>query len=141
VEKEAIRTIRGGLSAWSRGDLEGALDNLRPDIEFVTSGVFLGVEPVYRGHDGFRQFWHDFRDTWERIGIDVDRIVEGDPSRFAVVGHFRAMGRDGIGVERPVGMVFVTTPDDEVSRIESYATWDDTFDAAGAPAAERSSYR
>jgi ketosteroid isomerase-like protein len=141
MTQEALHRIRAGLAAWSRGDPEGALDNLRPDLEFVSSGAFPGVEPVYHGHDGFRQFWRDFRDTWERISVEVERIVEGEPSRFAVVGHFEAMGRNGISVERPVGMVFVSTPDDEIRRIESYSTWDETFDAAGVPAAERAAYR
>jgi ketosteroid isomerase-like protein len=141
MAQEAMRRIRNGLAAWSRGDLEGTLDNLRPDLEFLTSGAFLGVEAIYHGHDGFRQFWRDFRDTWERIGIEVERIVEGRPSRFAVVGHFEAMGRDGIGVERPVGMVFVLDADEEIRRIETYSTWDEAFDAADVPARDRPAFR
>jgi ketosteroid isomerase-like protein len=137
MAQAAIRRIRGGLGAWGDGNLEGALENLRPDLEFVTSGVFLGVEPVYHGHEGFRQFWHDFRDTWEQIRVEIRDIVEGEPRHYAVVGQFHAMGRDGIGVERPVGMVFISTADDEIARIESYATGDEAFDAAGVPAAER----
>jgi ketosteroid isomerase-like protein len=137
MTQEAVRRIRGGLGAWSDGDLEGARANLRPDLEFVTSGVFLGVEPVYHGHEGFRRFWHDFRDTWEQIRIDVRDIVEGEARRYAVLGHFHAMGRDGIGVERPVGMVFVSTADDEIARIESFGTWEEALDAAGVPAAAR----
>jgi ketosteroid isomerase-like protein len=140
MAQDAVRRIRGGLEAWSDGDLEGALENLRPDLEFVTSGVFLGVEPVYHGHEGFRQFWHDFRETWEQIRIEVRDIVEGEPRRYAVVGHFHAMGRDGIGVERPVGMVFVSTAADEITRIESYSSGDDALDAAGVPAAARPAY-
>jgi ketosteroid isomerase-like protein len=134
---EAVRRIRGGLGAWSDGNLEGALANLRPDLEFVTSGVFLGVEPVYHGHEGFRQFWQDFRDTWEQIRVEIRHIVEGEQRRYAMVGQFHAMGRDGIGVERPVGMVFVSTADDEIARIESYAAWEDALEAAGVPAAAR----
>ena len=133
MTQEAVRRIRGGLGAWSDGDLEGALANLRADLEFVTSGVFLGVEPVYHGHEGFRQFWHDFRDTWEQIRVDVRDIVEGEARRYAVLGHFHAMGRDGIGVERPVGMVFVATAEDEIARIESFGTWEDALDAARVP--------
>jgi len=134
MTEAAMRRIRGGLGAWSDGDLEGALENLRPEIEFVTSGVFLGVEPVYHGHEGFRQFWHDFRDTWEQIRVEIRDIVEGEQRHYAVVGQFHAMGRDGIGVERPVGMVFVATADDEIRRIESYATWEGALEAAGVPA-------
>jgi ketosteroid isomerase-like protein len=141
MTQEAMRRIRGGLGAWSDGDLEGALANLRADLEFVTSGVFPGVEPIYHGHEGFRQFWHDFRDTWEQIRVEIRDIVEGEPHRYAVVGNFHAMGRDGIGVERPVGMVFVSTANDEITRIESYAAWEEALDAAGVPPDARGSYR
>ena len=137
MTQEAVRRIRGGLGAWSEGDLEGTLENLRPDLEFLTSGVFLGVEPVYHGHEGFRQFWHDFRDTWEQIRVEIQDIVEGEPRRHAVLGRFHAMGRDGIGVERPVGMVYTSTAEDEIGRIESYATWEEALNAAAVPAAAR----
>jgi len=138
MASEAVQMIRNGIAAWSRGDLEGTLEHFDPEIEFVTSGAFPGVEPVYRGHDGFRQFWRDFRETWERISIAIERIVESEPFRFAAVGHFEATGRDGIGVGRPIGTVVYTTRDGQMIRVESYATWEEAFDAAGVPAANRS---
>ena len=126
----ALQTIRQGLTAWSRGDLDGALENLDRDIEFVTSGLFLGVEPLYRGHEGFRRFWGDFRETWVDIKLEIEHLVPGEPPRFAVLGHFEATGREGIGVGRLIGMVF-WVPAEKVIRIESHATWDATCEAAG----------
>jgi ketosteroid isomerase-like protein len=138
MASEAVQTIRNGFAAWSRGDLEETLAGLDPEIAFVSSGVFPGVEPVYRGHEGFRQFWRDFRDIWERISIEIERFVEAGPQRLVAVGHFDATGRDGIGVERPVGMVVDVTPGgDALTRIESYGTWEEAFEAAGVPAADR----
>jgi len=128
--------IRAGLGAWSRGDLEGALENLGLDIEFVSSGLFPGVEPVYCGHDGFRRFWSDFRETWVDITFEIEHLVPGEAPRVAVLGHFEATGRDGIGVGRPIGMVF-SVRDGMVTRIESHAMWDAAYDAAGVAAEER----
>jgi len=136
VTSPALQTIQNGLGAWSRGDLEGALENLGPDIEFVSSGLFPGVEPVYRGHEGFRRFWSDFRETWEEIKFEIEHLVPGEPPRFAVLGHFEATGRDGIGVGRPIGMVF-SVPDEMATRIESHPTWDAACDAAGVAAEDR----
>jgi ketosteroid isomerase-like protein len=131
-------TIRAGLAAWSRGDLEGALENLDPhNFEFVTTGLFVGVSPVYRGHEGFRQFWRDFRESWEQISFEIERIVPGEPPFHAVLGHFEAKGREGIDVGREFAMV-AAAMGTTVTRMQSYGTWEEAFDAAGVPPGDRS---
>jgi len=70
MASNAEQTIRAGFAAWGRGDIEATLARLHPEIEFVSSGVFPGVEPEYHGHEGFSRFWHDFRDMWERNSKD-----------------------------------------------------------------------
>jgi ketosteroid isomerase-like protein len=124
--------IRAGLDAWSRGDLEGTLEVFDPEFEFVTSGIFPGLEPVYRGHDGFRRFWADFRGPWQGIAIEVDRIVAGRPPLLAVIGSFSATGRDGITVEAPVGLLF-TTAADLITGIQGFGSADEALAAAGLP--------
>ena len=120
--------IRAGLEAWSRGDLEGSLIGLDAEIEIVTSQLFPGIEPTYKGHDGYRRFWHDFRDTWEQIALHIDRL-EGDAPRIKAFGEFRATGRDGIAVGREIAMVFTTTAE-SVQRMQTFTTWE-AAEAAG----------
>lgn len=88
--------IRAAYKAWSEDDLEALLDTLDPEVEFLTSGSFPDFDPVYRGHDGMRNFWDAMRAPWESFRLDVERIVEGDDCA-AVVVRFRARGR-GSGV-------------------------------------------
>jgi hypothetical protein len=123
VPAEVKARIRAGLEAWSRGDLEGSLVGLDPGIEIVTSQLFPGIAPSYRGHDGYRQFWHDFRDTWDEIALVVERL-EGDAPLIKAYGEFRATGRDGIQVGREIAMVFHTDAD-FVLRMQTYETWAD----------------
>jgi ketosteroid isomerase-like protein len=127
---DAKDAIRSGLAAWSRGDLAGTMRNFSPELEFVTSGVYPGLDPVYRGHDGFTRFWHDFREIWEDIAIVVDRIAAGTPDRYAVVARFQAAGRDGIPVERPVGMAF-TMREGLITHVQNFGSGADALDAAG----------
>ena len=129
--KTDVEAIRAGLDAWSQGDLEGSMKELAPEIEVVTSGVYPGLEPVYRGYAGYTRFWHDFREAWEAMRIDIERIVEGEPSRYAVVATFHATGRDGIPAERPVGMVF-TMADGRTTRLQNFGSGEEALAAAGA---------
>jgi ketosteroid isomerase-like protein len=121
-------TIRAGLEAWSRGDLEGSLVGLDPDVEIVTSQLFPGIEPTYKGHDGYRKFWRDFRETWEQIELRINRL-EGDAPLIKAFGEFRATGRDGIEVGREIAMVLTTTTE-AVLRMQTYTTWEEA-EAAG----------
>jgi ketosteroid isomerase-like protein len=92
--------VERGYGAWSRGDLDGFLAVLAPDIEFSAAAVFPGIQPQYHGHEGVRQFWAQIRDPFESFSIEPVRIeVQGDDA--AVVDlHFRAIGKgSGVPVE------------------------------------------
>ena len=122
--------IREGFAGWSRGDLNQALQSLDPDFEFVPSGIFPGLDHAYRGHDGFAKFFDDFRGAWEEISIEVEQLLECPPLAYLMVGHFRAAARDGLVVERPV-TILITTGDGMIKRMESFASRDEAFAAAG----------
>ena len=130
MARDARDVIRSGLGAWSEGDLEGALQYMASDLEFVTSGLYPGLEPVYRGHEGFAAFWRDFRDAWQDITIDIERIAAGPESHYAVVARFRATGREGIPAERPVGMHF-TIAGGVIQKIENFGSGAEALAAAG----------
>jgi ketosteroid isomerase-like protein len=61
MSEENVELVRTGYEAWNRSDLDGVLAVFAPDVELVTTRLFVGLDPVYRGHDGFKKFWRDFR--------------------------------------------------------------------------------
>lgn len=65
MSEENVEVVRQGYAAWNKGNMDAMLALLDPDVEFMTSGTFLGLDPVYYGHDGFRKFWSDFPGIWE----------------------------------------------------------------------------
>jgi uncharacterized protein len=130
MPQDTHQLIRNGLAAWSRGDVDGTVANFAPDIEFATSGVYPGLEPVYRGHAGFRRFWHDFRETWEIMKVEIERIIDVGEGEAVVAAHFRAAGRDGIPVERPVGMTF-KMKDGVITQIRNFGSGEEALRAAG----------
>jgi ketosteroid isomerase-like protein len=136
MAKDLTDTIRNGLAAWNRGDVEEALVNLDPELDLETSRVFPDLDPVYHGHDGVRRFFSDFNATWQDLRIDVEQIVRGQGPLVAVAGRFHATGRDGIPVERSMAWVF-TAHGETVTRVQTYGSWAEAFDAAVVPPEQR----
>jgi ketosteroid isomerase-like protein len=129
MPQQDLELARAGYEAWSRGDLEALLAIFHEDIEFWTSGLFPGLEPVYRGHEGVRNYWEDFRSPWKSLRIAIDRFHQkGD--RIVALGEFEAVGRDGLTVHRPAANV-LTIRNGLAIRITAHASWKAALEAAG----------
>jgi ketosteroid isomerase-like protein len=97
MSRANVEIVRRSIDAYSRGDLEGVLDHLAPEFEMHTSGRFADTEPVYRGRQGWVDFWNTFQAAWENITISIERIEDLD-DRVLTLGTFHGRGR-GSGVE------------------------------------------
>ncbi len=129
MSQENVESARTAYQAWNEGDLEGQLAALHPDLEWVTSGVFPDLEPLYRGHAGYRKFWQDFRGTFESFHIEVEQLRDcGD--RVVALLTFQATGRDGVRVGRQAANV-LSYRDGLAVRIEAYGEWADALEAVG----------
>jgi ketosteroid isomerase-like protein len=114
--------------AWNRDDFEGFVDMLHPDVEWHSSGVFPGLEPVYRGREGVRRWWHAIRDPFERFTIEVEEVREAGGATVASV-RFRAVGKgSGARVDLPFAHVF----EFEDARVVRYWAYDSVDTALAA---------
>ena len=93
-ELDLQQLLDGSAEAWNADDLEAWIELLHPDVVYNTSGVFPGLKPHYVGHDGAREFWRDMHEPWERLRIDLERIVELDEVRGVIEFRFRAVGAE-----------------------------------------------
>ncbi len=133
VSGENVELVRRAYEAWNRGDIDGMLALCDPELEYHSSGIYPGLDPVYRGHDGFRKFERDFRATWESLSIELERL-EARGDQVAVLGTFEARGRDGMTLRRPVANRVIIR-DGLAVRINAYGEWDQALAAIGAGAA------
>ena len=129
MSRQNLELARLAYDAWNRGDIDAVLGVCHPEFEYHVSGVFPGLDPVYRGHEGFRKFERDFRATWESLSITVEGLHDRG-EQVAVLGTFEARGRDGMNVRRPVANV-VTVRDGLAVRIDAYGDWDQALEAIG----------
>jgi ketosteroid isomerase-like protein len=129
MSQENVELVRRAIEAWNRGDLDAIVATLHPDVEYVTTGLFPGLDPAYHGHDGFRRFWQDFRETWESLSIEIHELRDAG-ERVLLLCTFNARGRDGLEVRRQVASV-ATIRDGLNVRHENYGDWTTALEAVG----------
>jgi ketosteroid isomerase-like protein len=114
MAESLLERIRAGYGAWNEDDLDRTLAFLSPDIEWHTSASFPGTRPLYRGHDGFREFWGHLHEPWEGIHIEIESYTrEGE----VAILHIRFHGTSkasGVAVDLPWFQVLVIDEAHEV---------------------------
>ena len=60
MSQENVEVVRRSLDAFNRGDLEGVRETLAPGFEMHPSGRFMDTQRLYRGQEGWTEFWGDF---------------------------------------------------------------------------------
>src|SRR5437764_1181383 len=93
MSQENVEIVRTGYDAFARGDLDGVLAMMDPDVEWVPAiAPLLGVEPV-RGRDALRRFFtHDLPEGFDDFEAKAASIEDlGDA--VLVSTHYFARGR------------------------------------------------
>jgi ketosteroid isomerase-like protein len=84
MSQENMEIARRCFDAWNRDDLDGFLAEIDPEVVWHTAieGSAEGDDTAYRGHDGVRQIWKDYRgevfsrmELWETEVIDLSDSV------------------------------------------------------------------
>jgi ketosteroid isomerase-like protein len=130
VSRENVEVVRAVFDAYNRGDLQTTLEHVSPDFVFRPSGLFLDTQTVYRGREGWTEFWHAFRAAWDEITIEVERF-EAFGDRVLVAGTFHGRGRgSGIEVTRESAWI-QTLRDGLIVRAETFASSSEALEQIG----------
>jgi ketosteroid isomerase-like protein len=119
--------VRRALDAWNERDLEGTRAHFADDLEWLTSGAFPDIDPVYLGREGFRRFWDQFHEAWEYVRMTSRTFWEtGD--NVVVTFRFQAKGH-GSGVEVDLDRVSVLrfNEQDWIVRGATYASLEEAL--------------
>jgi ketosteroid isomerase-like protein len=131
MSQDNVELIRRGYEAFARGDVEGVLDLVGPDVSWAPAiGPILGVDAI-RGRDALRRFLLD--EIFE--GFDTFRA---EPLSFedlheAVLVRWRAVGRgkrSGLEIDQTFFAVF-TLCDGEIMAYRDYQTRSEALEAVG----------
>ena len=126
MSQEDRVALRLGYEAYSRGDSDGLLRGMHPDIEMKT----IRSGGPYRGHDEVRRFLDDMREPFEEVTTEPEEWFDhGD--RIVVFVRIRARPRGSDAVaENRVGHLW-TMRDGKAIRCETFPRREDALEAAG----------
>ena len=116
----------------TRRDFDAVLMGWDPESEYHPSGDLLppDLETVFYGHDGYRQLWRYWLDSFEDIRWDPEEILDfGDKFLVTTQQSGRGSG-SGVAVSEPVFQLF-TVRRGSVVRQEDFLDRSKALEAAG----------
>jgi ketosteroid isomerase-like protein len=131
--QENVEVVRRFYESWTKQDLEGVLDCAHPEIEFDWSASQAPFGAIYMGHKGFRRWWAEHNDAWEKFRLEIVEIIECGDGRVITVTLVRGRGRvSGISIEG-TGAVLWEVGDSKVLSAKLFQTRDEALEAVGLP--------
>ncbi len=129
MSEENVEAVRVAFDAFSRDDWDALIGLLDPEIEWVTTGQFVGGE-VYRGHAGVRDFLDALTGEFEAFRAEPENFAAASD---VVVADTRVTGV-GRRSEVPVELQFtvvVSLRNGRVVRVHNFLERQEALEAAG----------
>jgi ketosteroid isomerase-like protein len=142
MSQENVEIVRRGFEAFraglARGDPGAMFDSglLAPDAEWIVAPNTPGLQPVYRGREGFVEFMRVWTEDLE-WSIDLERVIDAGNDRVVAVFQQRATGKaSGAPVELHMALLY-DLENGRVIRMRNFLDPDEALEAAGLTATRR----
>ena len=130
MSQENVEIVRRCCDAFDRGDFEGALACLDPEIEYELLQFPDGE--VYRGREGVREAFRIWLGTWENYRQERGELIEVGGEVIVPTREYGRGKGSGLELDRLTYGVW-TLGAGNVTRIRFYATKEQALEAAGLP--------
>jgi ketosteroid isomerase-like protein len=130
MSQQNVDIARRTFPAFNRGDVDGFLECIDPDVEWIP--IMAALEGrVYRGHEGVRRWMEDLKTDWEVFEVHPEKFHDlGD--QVLVLGRWRARARgSGVELEDRPGTWLLTMRDRKVVWMQTYTDRAEALEAAG----------
>jgi ketosteroid isomerase-like protein len=133
MSQENVETVQRAVEAWNADDLDAYLAELDPDLAWHPS-IEPGLEgktTVYRGHDGARKGWREYRgEAWESLTARPQEIRDLGES-VLILGQIGLIARTtGIEFTQEVGQL-LEFRGGKIVRVRDFLTHAEALEAAG----------
>ena len=132
MSEENVEIVRRMMDAWSRRDLEAAIEMLHPEIEWRLTLTPGGPEgTAYRGVDGIRDWFGEVDEVWTGLRIDAVEFRDVGGDRVIQLGRFRAVAKEsGVPIDQPQGTL-LELKNGRVFRVRGFGSHREALEAAG----------
>jgi ketosteroid isomerase-like protein len=134
--QENVKVVRGAYEAYNQGDLDRFLAHVHTHVVWEENHPlfgFVGLEPVYEGHEGVRRWWEATREPWTTVEAKIDEITPVGDNALVVSNTMRGKGAgSGVAVELPFFHV-VEFRDGKIARRRLYPERQEALEAVGLP--------
>lgn len=130
MSQENIERVRRAYEAFNRGDLDNAVADFAVDSEYIATGAIPGAEGVYRGPEGFKQFFHWLLDDFDDVRVEVHDLIDAGDHVLAGITNRGRGKRSGAIASWHVWQLW-TLRDGEFVRGEGFTSTEDALKAAG----------
>jgi ketosteroid isomerase-like protein len=131
VSSDNVEIVRRIYDAVARREPATAFAVYAEDVVWeVDDGRATLMSPVYRGHEGVRQFWRDGLSAFGNIDLEAEELIEAGDKVVAVVRE-RSVGRaSGVPVDASHAAVW-TLSDGVVVHMKMFSDRDHALRAVG----------
>jgi ketosteroid isomerase-like protein len=132
MESRYVIRLRETYDAFEHGQLERIPEFFAPEGYYRTSGVFVGMDDVYKGHARIEELWHASTEAWETLSIEAWRIASHGDCVVAEA-HMEGIGAEsGLEVSFEAGHL-VRFRDGMIVEFLAFPTFEQALEAAGRP--------
>jgi ketosteroid isomerase-like protein len=136
MSQENLELVRALFDAAARRDTATVRALYDPEVEWDnTRGPMQGLVEgkVYRGYDGLRHWWREFREPWESVWDEVEDLIDaGDQVVSVHTSHARGRA-SGVVVDVEHFATVWTFRQGKIARVALFATRAEALEAAGLP--------
>ncbi len=129
TQRRNVEVVRTGIDAFRRGDAEGVLDFMSPDVEIFLPAA-LPNSGTYRGHEGYQAWQADWLEAWDDFSIEVARLQPVGERHVVALMRQTGRGRgSGIPVDMKIAYV-VEVSDGRAAAFHLYPTEEEAVSVA-----------
>ena len=129
MSQENVEIVRQSYKALGRGDFEGWIAGLDPDVE-LDERYIAPDAAVYRGHDGVRRWWQQGTEAIGTPTVEVLRwFARGDTVVTEVIAHVRGVSSGAEAEARLAHAIRIRNQ--KVAYVASFRTVEEALEAVG----------
>jgi ketosteroid isomerase-like protein len=130
MSQQNVERLRTALEAYNREGPEAIIALLAPEVEWIADRSDMG-RVTYRGVDGVRKSFEQLYEGFDRLGFEVDELIE-QGNQVVALGRMLARGRTtGVEAQIPLAVVFTAGQDGKLIRYESFRNTKEALEAVG----------